>query len=143
PGEIWVNFGYLRTIDGGGHIFDRYIRYYTGQVLGYIPQTQKKAYIVGRYSKVETMSATEGYSFQGTQIAGGRTTPYAAYNFDQRDLYRWSLGAGYWIHKNILAKVEYSWEDSHLIQSAIDANPSLLAFRGHHNFAVAELSVKF
>src|SRR5262249_41581419 len=143
PGELWANFGYIHTRDGGGRQFDRYIRYYTGQVLGYVPTTRKKAYLVGRYSKIQTRSATEGYRFAGTELAIAATppnaSPYSSYNYNQRDLYRTTLGAGYWIKPNILGKVEYSMEDSHLIESAL--TPANLALRGHRNFFVTELAV--
>ncbi|MBI3548829.1 MAG: hypothetical protein HY078_07315 [Elusimicrobia bacterium] len=142
-GELWANFGYFKHMDGGGRQFDRYIRYYAAHVVANIPKTEKKAYAGLRYSGIQTMSATEGYRFAGTQlaVAANGTSPYNNFNYNQRDLYRWSMVAGWWFDKNILAKAEYSFEDSHLISSAMSAANN--AFRGHRNFFVAELALRF
>lgn len=142
--EVGANFGYMHVMDGGGHKYDRYLKWYMAQLLGYIPATDKKAYLVARYSAIGTFNPNQGYRFAGTEIAipgSTNTSPYALYNYNQRDLYRWSFGGGYYFASNILGKAEYSLEDSHLISSA--RTPQNNALRGTHNFFVGELAVRF
>jgi hypothetical protein len=144
-GRIWANYGYLSTQDGGGGVFNRIIRWYTGEILGYVPSTKEKAYVVGRYSAIGTFNPNLGYRFAGTELAnnvlGNNSSPYAALNYNQRDLYRWSLGVGYKFTENVVWKAEYSWEDTHLIDSAkTSAN---LSFVGQHNFYLTELGFRF
>ena len=144
--ELSGNFGYLRTMDGGGREYDRHIKWYTGQLVGYLPRTDKKAYLGARHSAVGTFNSQLGYRFAGSEIAGavvnsgGSNSPYAEYNYNQRDLYRTSVVAGWWYSDNVLAKAEWSWEDSHLITAAQEANEGL---RGKRGFFAAELAVKF
>jgi hypothetical protein len=141
--RIWLNYGYMFVNDGGGDRFDRIIRYYTGEVLGYIPKTEQKGYLVGRYSAIGTFNPDLGYRFAGTEFAvpAFRTSPYSGFNNDQRDLYRYSLGAGWRLDKNAVLKLEHSWEGTHLIERAKTAtNLNLLDKR---NFFIAELALRF
>jgi small basic protein len=138
-GHLWLSYGYLHTMDGAGADFNRNLRYYTAELIGNLPRTEKKAYLVARYSIVGTMSPTQGYNFDGTEwtpVYTSNLTP-----FSQRDLHRTSLGAGYRLNPNALVKLEYSWEDTRLIESA--KTPANLALLGKRDFFVAELAVKF
>lgn len=149
-GQIWLRYGYIHTMDGAGADFNRNIRYYSSEIQGNIPKTEGKLYLVGRYSIIGTMSPTLGYQFAGTEAVDTGAgpgfalldSPYAGLTpFSQRDLYRYSLGLGYRIQSNTLVKAEYSWEDTHLIESA--KTPENMALLGQRNFFVLELDVKF
>lgn len=143
--ESWLSAGYLHVEDGGGTVYDRHIRYLTAELAGFLPKTGRKAYLVGRYSTVGTYSPTLGYRFAGSEIAanfiGNNSDPYSDYNYDQRELFRYTVGAGYRIHKNCVIKVEYSYEDTRLIESAKSAaNLDLL---GKRSFFISEIAVQF
>lgn len=146
-GRAWLSGGYLYANDGGGDEFDRIIRWFTGELLGEIPRTAGKLYGLARYSVVGTFSPALGYRFAGTEIAippaftEANTSPYSGFNYDQRDLYRYTLGLGYRHTENILAKLEYSWEGSHLIEPA--KTPANLAQRGRRDFFIAEAAFRF
>jgi hypothetical protein len=145
-GRIWANYGYLYISDGGGNQFNRTIRWYTGEIMGNLPKTSQKAYLIGRYSAIGTFDPTVGYRFAGTELAStnlsNNSSPYSALNYDQRDLFRWSVGGGYRFTENVLGKIEYTWEDTHLISSALDV-PAEVAQLKEHNFFIAELAFKF
>ncbi len=142
-GRIWMNYGSLATSDGGGAIFNRTIRWYMAEITGYLPKTDKKAFLIGRYSVVGTFNPKLGYRFAGTALAADtNASPYTAANYDQRDLFRYSLGAGYYFAKNVLGKLEYTWEDSHLIDPAQGVAAEKAVLR-QHNFFLAELAFKF
>lgn len=142
--QIWGNFGYMHVMDGGGHQYDRYIKWYTGQLVQYVPKTNKKLYLVGRYSAVGTFNKNLGYRFQGDAGVNGETSvellPYQ-FNYDQKDLVRYSAGVGYWFAPNVLGKLEYSWEHTDLIAPAQTAANN--AQLGYRNFAVASMSFRF
>jgi len=143
--ELTLTYGYIHLNDGAGPQFNRTIRYYSGELLGYLPKTAEKAYLVGRYSIIGTMSPTLGYHFAGTEFAanslGNNSSPYDSFDFDQRDLHRTSLGAGYRFHPNAVVKVEYSWEGTHLIESA--KTPANLAQLGQRDFFITEVAFRF
>ena len=143
-GRAWLSYGYFHHNDGGGDAFDRDIRYFTSELLGYLPRTEQKAYAFGRYSVIGTFSPTLGYRFAGTELAfpgNFNNSPYDEYKYDQRDLYRYSLGLGYRLSENTVAKLEHTWENSHVIEAAKTA--ANLYLQGRRNFLIAELAFQF
>ncbi len=144
-GRGWLSGGIVRVRDGGGTPFDRRIRYMTTELLGYLPRTERRAYLAGRYSVVGTFSPAQGYRFAGTEVAfsalGNNSSPYGEFNFDQRELQRVSAAAGWDVKPNVRLKAEYSWERTLLIEPAkTAANLSML---GGRNFFIAELAFRF
>jgi hypothetical protein len=145
-GSLWLRYGYFYIKDGGGATFSRNIRYYSGEAVGYIPKTDKKLYLAARYSIIGTFSPTLGYQFSGLEAVdpggGLNPSPYAAFNFDQRDLSRWSFGGGYHYSENVVLKVEYSIETAHLIEPAKTPN-NLALLNAGHNFFIGEVDFRF
>ncbi len=144
-GRVFLQYGGVNIQDGSGEAFDRHIRYFTGELLGNIPRTSQKAYAVARFSTVGTYDPNVGYRFAGTEIAiegnANNSSPNSAFNYNQRELFRYTFGGGYRIHKNCLVKAEYSIEETQLIESAKSAaNLDLLGLR---NFFIAEIAVQF
>lgn len=144
-GRAWLSGGYVRVRDGGGKAFDRRIRYLTTELLGYLPRTERKAYLAGRCSVIGTFSPAQGYRFAGTEVAfsalGNNSSPYGEFNYDQRELQRVSAAAGWDVSPNVRLKAEYSWERTLLIEPAkTPANLSMLRGR---NFFIAELAFRF
>lgn len=144
--ELWANFGYMHVSDGNGHQDDRYIKWYTGQVVQYAPNMAKKLYVVGRYSAIGTFNNNLGSVFEGTidspatqSATTPGTLPYT-YGFNQVNLIRYSLGVGYWFAPNILGKMEYSWEHSDLVAGFV---PSAGQANNQRNFWIGSMSFRF
>ncbi|TPW20615.1 MAG: hypothetical protein FD126_1507, partial [Elusimicrobia bacterium] len=142
-GEAWVNYGRLMVRDGGGSDRNRTIQYGALELKAHIPKTEQKGYVAARYSVVGTFKTDQGYRFAGTELAfaANNSAPYGDFSYDQRSLWRASLAAGRWFRPNVLGKLEYSWEDTTLIEPA--KSPAAQSARGQRNFFIAELAVRF
>lgn len=144
-GEAWLNYGRIMIHDGGGFDRNRTIQYGAAEVKALLPRTERKGYVAARYSVVGTFKTDQGYRFAGVEYAeaakGNNSEPYAGFSYDQRSLWRASLAAGWWFRANVLGKLEYSWEDTTLIEPA--KNSASQSARGQRNFFSAELAIKF